>query len=211
VAGGSKSATGLSALALVAGCATTFDVRREATPQAHSQGIVQVLPFTRYRVTATWRLVRCDKAYDNVLLSIAATPGAEDDPEQRYLIDATSLQGPLTRSSFDVKYHDGSNTIQSINTDVEDRTAEFVGNDVRMVGDVARVAAGMRAGSLEAARENQWAELRRASLPVCTERARTALARVEELAPALDRANRDVDSAADEVARLGAIVARLGS
>jgi hypothetical protein len=178
---------------------------------------VQVLPFTQYQVSATWRLVSCDKGYDNVLLSIAATPGAEDDPEQRYLIDATSLQGPLTRSTFDVKYHDGSNTIQSINTDVEDRTAEFVGNVVRMAGDILPLVTGLPTASFEGVAERRFVDLRAGGAPVCTEDARDALARIDRLKIALEGtpevrgANEDVDDATDEVARLGAIVARLGS
>lgn len=195
---------------MLSGCATTLDVRREAGPSQYSEGVVQVLPFTQYEVTATWRLVGCDlqNPAANVNLKVTAVASAQDDPEQRYLIDATSLQGPLTRSQFSVAYHDDSNTLKTVNADVEDRTAAFIGNVVSTVATLARTFTGVPPAS--ALSRNAERADRNAPASFCTEDAAAALERVERLEAELAAANRDVAGASDEVARLGAIVARVG-
>jgi len=208
---------------MLGGCATTLGVQRETGPSQYSEGVVQVLPFTQYEVTATWRLVSCDvqsqthNVVDNVNLKVTAVASAQDDPEQRYLIDATSLQGPLTRSQFSVAYHDDSNTLKSVNAEVEDRTAAFVTNVVGTVATLARTFTGVPpiAGLSRDASGNKsggraGGTVRTPPPSFCTEAAVAALQRVEALEAELAGANRDVDGASDEVARLGAIVARVG-
>lgn len=187
------------------GCATTLDVRSDAGQGQYAEGVVQVLPFTQYEVSAVWRLASCEPGADNLALSVSAVPGAQDDPTQRYLIDATSLQRPLTTSSFDVTYHEGSNTIQSINAEVEDRTPEFVANVVTTVAKLAMAASGgPRAGLFTATPGGPGRS-------ACTPEGEKALRRVEELEVAVDAATSEVDSASDQVAKLAAVVAKLGS
>lgn len=197
----------VAAATMVSACATSLDVRSDIAQSQYAEGVVQVLPFTQYEVSAAWRLVSCDPDAQNLALTVSAVPGTQDDPAQRYLIDATSLQQPLTRSSFDVTYHEGSNTIQSINAEVEDRTPEFVANVVTTVGKLAGVVAGPSVPTIATAGPRPPA----VSPSVCTPAGDAALKRVKELEAALDAATGEVDAATDEVAKLGAIVAKLGS
>jgi hypothetical protein len=204
--GRSRLAAGSCAIALLAGCATTLDVQREPNDNVVREraGIVQVLPFTQYEVTGTWRLISCKPGENNVTLKVAATAGTHDDPSQRYVIDPTSLQGPATRATFGVEYHEGTNTLKSVNADVEDDTAEVVGNIVSTIGSLAGPLTGLPTSAVRQPRAVQ------PTPTVCTLGAEQALQRVATLQPQLDQATRDVAEATDDVARLAAIVARLG-
>lgn len=193
---------GVSALAVLAGCATTLDVQSDPG-SAFSEGIPQVLPFTQFEMTATWRLAACDGTGATVILAVTAIPGTQDDPRQRYLIDSTSLQGPLTRSELAVTYHAGSNTIESINAEVEDRTAAVVTNVATALVNVAPLLMGAPdVGALDAGPRN--------AVP-CNADTLSALATVASLQSELATMNEALASATDDVATLSARVARLGS
>jgi hypothetical protein len=173
-----------------------------------------MLPFTQFEVTARWRLASCERGAENIVLLVSAAASAQDDPQQRYVINPSSLQRALTRSSFDIEYHEGSSTIKSINTDVEDRTAEFVSNIVAIAGKVAS-AGGFPAvpppGRGPASVIEDDVPPAPVETPLCTSFGREALARIAPLEDALEQANGQVAGASDEVARLGAIVAQLGA
>jgi hypothetical protein len=198
----------LTIAALLTACATTLDVRGDNAQRPYAKGVVQVLPFTQYEVTASWRLVSCDKEYDNLALTVTAVGGARDDPAQRYLIDATSLQKALTKSEFGVSYFEGSNTLKAVNADVEDRTVEFATNVVTTIGKVASTF--LPPLGLDQVR----GDLPPAPPPppppppppiFCDPAARATLIRVARLKDALDLANERVEASTQEVARLIAV------
>jgi hypothetical protein len=192
--------------ALLSGCATTLDVHSDSTHAAYAEGLPQVLPFTQYEVTASWRLLSCDKGSDNVALTVSAVADTREDPAQRYLIDATSLQQALTRSEFGVSYFEGSSTLKSVNADVEDRTVEFAANVVTTIGKVASTL--LPVPDLGAALDVNAVPVPPPPPPpptMCTPAARAALAQVARLKAALDDVNEQVEVSTREVARLIAV------
>lgn len=199
---------------LLGACARGLVVQRDAG-DAFSTGVPQVLPFTQFEVTATWRLARCESAPvragdepvgPEIKLVVTATPHSEDDPDQRYLIDPTSLQSPVTRSQFSVTYHEGSNTIHTVNAEIEDRSAAVAGNLVTTAVNLAPLLMGVSIPPDLGIRAFDGP-----APPACTTDAKIALARAERLKAQLDEQTAALTEATDAVTTLAARVARLGT
>jgi hypothetical protein len=197
----------LSAVALLAGCTTSLGVQR-APGGSFNEGVPQVLPFSRYEITATWRLASCESGSTppRVVLGVDATAGSEDDPNQSYLIDANSLQGPLNTSQFDVSYHEGSGTLRTINAEVEDRSAAVIANVVRTAVAFAPALMGAPATAFIAQRDSS----RAATLPItCKSGVVEALEEIRRLEGNLETLNDQVATATAEVAVLAAAAIRM--
>ena len=198
----------LGALGLLAGCATNLGVRPTPNGDFH-EGVPQVLPFTRYEITVTWRLASCEigETPPKIVLGVDATAGSEDDPAQRYLIDADSLQGPLNRSSFDVTYHEGSGTLQTVNAEVEDRSAAVIANVVRTAVALAPAAMGSPSFAMMAQRV---APTETPPPPIrCKPRIAAAFDQIDLLEDRLETLNNQVATATAEVAVLAAAAVRM--
>lgn len=196
----------LASSALLAGCATELAVRPHSG-QDYSAGIPLVLPFTQYTVTQTWRLTSCTEA-DPVALKVEAVAGEAEDDNHRYLIDPTSLERALTVSKFDAIYFEDSMMLKSINAEAEDRTAAFIANVAKTVATLAPLAMGVPLGPLTRS-------LPGAKTPapqyLCKDEAAKAVLRAGQLKAELDGVNSLVAEATDEVLRLAAAAAQMGS
>lgn len=140
---------------LLSGCQTK-DLR--ITPFGNGgEGAPYALRFTQYDVTIKWRVTSCGRRTARageavndvptqpftVLAEVVAEPSFPEDPERRWLLDLSSLNGWINSTDLSVSYEGGK--FKSFNASVEDKTADTVTAVAGAVGKV--VALGVMVGA----------------------------------------------------------------
>jgi len=64
-------------------------------------------------------------------MKIDSVAGSEDDGDLAFMVNPQELQTLTSITAFEAKWHDGRNTLSSVNASLEDRSAQVVGNVVK--------------------------------------------------------------------------------
>lgn len=130
---------GVSIAIIVSGCSTTLQSRPLSAKEPR-EGIGYVLPFTQWTITSSWRLDYCPSETDptanggrdaTLVMKIDSVAGSEDDGDLAFMVNPQELQTLTSITAFEAKWHDGRNTLSSVNASLEDRSAQVVGNVVK--------------------------------------------------------------------------------
>jgi len=138
----STISTMLLAAAVSSACTTELKATRVVgTVDVPLAGAPYNLPYTRFKVSTTRRVVACEPGI-KVKVQVTAEPEQRRDPLRSYVIDLESLQSFFKSSSIQVSYYD-SGAIKSINGSAEDKTGEFIVSTAQTVAKLVASAAGI--------------------------------------------------------------------
>lgn len=179
---------------LVGGCSHSLAVKPHGLKDGEA-GATYVLPYSKWDMTATWRVASCDKDNPKLALKVDLVQGSADDGAHAYTIDPASLQTLTSIGAFTAKYREGTNMLESVSVTAEDRTAEIIGNVVTGFAKLAPLALAPGAAANTA----------------CTPSALAALELVNDRKPVLDRLNAQIAASTAEIARLTAKSLTMGT
>lgn len=128
---------------ILGGCATqivsndySYDFKKISEPIA---GIPYSLPALQYGVTANYTLIECDAAKGpKFRVDLAAVPQVVEGA--RFVIDPQKLATKTKTATLEVKYHEGTQHLESINASVDDRGPEIASNVLSAGFAIARLA-----------------------------------------------------------------------
>lgn len=131
----------------LAGCSSSLAIRK-IQPGDTVVGYPHRLKFTQFEIPITWRVVGCDPSQpDGQQLKLKITAEAKDkatpDPNQYYVIDPSTLQGPFRATEFSMEWYDDRST-KAINSSVDDQTGSAIVNVLTGVAHIAK--AGLFSG-----------------------------------------------------------------
>lgn len=121
------------------GCVANLKVANYANgPQT---GLVYALPMAQFEVKIQRRISECNASNMKVVTKFEVTKKLVEDPEHLYVIDPKSLSTFFNSSSVEVKYHEDSRILKSLNATVEDKAAPAIVSAIKVAGTALGVPA----------------------------------------------------------------------
>lgn len=131
-----------------AACTTQLDLRRTDTfTNTLPTGITYSLPAVSYQTDTVWELAKCkNQGEEAPFYQIGVRSTVNElfvpDDHHSYVLNYEALDSGAKITTLDLAFHPGTPFLKSLNSQVEDRSGEIIGNVVTGVLAVATATSG---------------------------------------------------------------------